>query len=75
MLWFWVERVDNALELLQQRVNDPHSRVRLEAVRALSFLKGEAAMEVALEVLEHDMDKWLQYTLDETIRTLEQSTD
>ena len=46
--------------------------MRIEAVRALSFMKGEIAAEVALEVLNHDMDDYLQYTLDETMRALEQ---
>ena len=71
VLSFWLDQVDKPLDLLQPRVNDPHPRVRLEAVRALSFMQGEAAMELALEVLEHEMDDYLQYTLDETIRVLE----
>lgn len=75
VLSFWLDRVDNSLELLRARVNDPHGRVRLEAVRAISFLRGDAATEVALEVLEHDMDPMLQFTLDETIKTLEKATE
>ncbi len=71
-LSFWVNKVDNPLELLRPRVKDPHMRVRLEAVRALSFLSGDEAIETALEVLEYDMDDYLQYTLDETMRVLEQ---
>ncbi|MEZ6137733.1 MAG: HEAT repeat domain-containing protein [Pirellulaceae bacterium] len=71
VLSFWIDQVDDAIGLLQPRVNDEHPRVRLEAVRALSFTKGDAAIELALEVLEHDMDVYLQYTLDETMRALE----
>ncbi|RMF39292.1 MAG: azurin, partial [Planctomycetota bacterium] len=70
-LSFWLDRVEQPLELLRARVHDSHPRVRLEAVRALSFLRGEAPMEVALEVLEHDMDEYLEYTLNETMRQLE----
>jgi len=70
-LSFWIDRVDAPLQLLKPRVNDSHPRVRLEAVRALSFSKGEKAIELALEVLEHEMDDYLQYTLDETMRALE----
>lgn len=72
VLSFWLDRVRDPLELLRQRVADPHPRVRLEAVRALSFLKGEAAIETALEVLNFEMDDYLQYALDETMRALEQ---
>ncbi len=75
VLSFWLDRIDDPLELLRARVNDPHGRVRLEAVRAISFLRGEEATEVALEVLEHDMDPMLQFTLDETIKTLEKATE
>lgn len=71
VLSFWLDRFDDSLELLSKRVNDEHPRVRLEALRALSFLQGDAAMEVALEALEHEMDPMLQYTLDETIKVLE----
>ena len=53
-------------------IADAHPRVRLEAVRALSFSSGDAAIELALEVLEGETDYYLQYTLDETMRALEQ---
>lgn len=67
-----LDQADSPLALLKARVNDDHSLVRLEAVRALSFLKGDEVIEVALEVLEYDIDTYLQYTLDETMRVLEQ---
>jgi putative membrane-bound dehydrogenase-like protein len=72
VLSYWLDRVDEPLELLRARVADPSSRVRVEAVRALSFMKGEEAAEVALEVLNLDVDPYVQYTLDETMRALEQ---
>ena len=70
VLSYWLDRVDDPLAWLRPQVNDDHSRVRLEAVRALSFCEGDAAIELALEVLEHEMDDYLQYTLDETMRAL-----
>jgi hypothetical protein len=71
-LSFWRDQVDAPLALLKPRVADPHPRVRLEAVRALSYLEpSEQVVEAALEVLNHDMDDYLQYTLDETMRVLE----
>lgn len=63
-------KLPNALELIGERIGDDHPRVRLEAVRACSFF-GEDAIEVALDVLEGDVDRYLQYTLDETMRHLE----
>ncbi|WP_417736595.1 PVC-type heme-binding CxxCH protein [Rosistilla oblonga] len=69
---FWADDLDSPIELLTPRINDEHPRVRLEAVRALSFLSGDEAAELALEVLNHDVDDALQYTLEETLRQLEQ---
>tara|TARA_R110002049_G_scaffold2750_4_gene21984 strand:+ start:162409 stop:165087 length:2679 start_codon:yes stop_codon:yes gene_type:complete len=72
VLSFVLDDIANHYELLEKCVNDEHPRVRLEAVRAISFLKGDDAIELALGVLEHEMDDYLQYTLDETMRALEQ---
>lgn len=63
-------KLPNALDLIKERIGDDHARVRLEAVRACSFF-GEEAIEIALDVLEKDVDNYLQYTLDETMRHLE----
>ena len=72
VLSFWIDKVDKPLNILKKLVADKHPRVRLEAVRALSFASGDEAMEIALEVLENGkMDYYLQYTLDETMRALE----
>ena len=62
------------LELLEQQVNDEHPRVRLEAVRALSFFKGKdvaPALEIATQSLIYDQDDYLEYTLNETMATLD----
>jgi len=71
VLSHWRNKVGDPLELLAPMTHDAHPRVRLEAVRACSFLKGPQAIETALEVLNYDMDVYLHYTLDETIRVLE----
>lgn len=71
VLCAWRDKLPDALELVRQQVNDEHPRVRLEAVRACSFFDSADAMEVALEALEHDVDDYLKYTLDETMRHLE----
>ncbi|MEM9646126.1 MAG: PVC-type heme-binding CxxCH protein, partial [Planctomycetota bacterium] len=77
-LSFWIDRVEKPLERIAAAVNDDHPRVRLEGVRALSFSVGpkpvatnDEAIEVALQVLEYDMDDYLQYSLDETMRVLD----
>jgi HEAT repeat protein len=72
VLSFWLAEVPDHERLLKKCIHDDHPRVRLEAVRAVSFLQGDDAVELALGVLDHDMDDYLQYTLDETMRRLEQ---
>ena len=71
VLCYWRDRVKEPLVLLQQQVNDEHPRVRLEAVRALSFFHNQEALDVAVESLIYDQDDYLKYTLDETMKTLE----
>ena len=73
VLQHWFDRVDGALDLLKRMVNDPAPRVRLEAVRSLSFVPTAQAAAIALEALGHPMDYYLQYALDATMTTLEKA--
>lgn len=71
VLSFWIPQLDNPLALLSPRISDPHPRVRLEAVRACSFLDdSDAVAELALEVVNMETDPWIDYTLEETLRAL-----
>lgn len=72
VLSFWLDNIPNHAKLLEKAIADQHPRVRLEGVRAVSFLSGDEAIELALGVLENEVDDYLQYTLDETMRRLEQ---
>lgn len=74
VLCYWRDRVSDSLDLLEMQVNDEHPRVRLEAVRALSFFEGDQAaraQEIALQSLIHPQDYYLEYTLNETLATLD----
>jgi glucose/arabinose dehydrogenase len=71
---YWRDRLAEPLELLRKQVSDEHPRVRLEAVRALSFFDGPSAakaQEIALESLLQPQDYYLEYTLKETTKTLD----
>jgi glucose/arabinose dehydrogenase/lysophospholipase L1-like esterase len=72
VLCYWRDRASNPLELLSQQVADEHPRVRLEAIRACSFMDQPEAAETALLVLEQPMDEYLEYVLEETMKTLEE---
>ncbi|MFT6619584.1 MAG: putative heme-binding domain-containing protein [Limisphaerales bacterium] len=56
-------QADRATGLYRNRVADSHPRVRLEAVRGVAKLGTAKAAEVALLVLNKDMDRFLDYAL------------
>ena len=63
-------RFDDAWSYLKLAINDEHPRVRLEALRGLSFVQSLEAAELALTVVEKPMDYWLEYTLEHTLHAL-----
>ncbi|WP_197442624.1 PVC-type heme-binding CxxCH protein [Lignipirellula cremea] len=70
VLGYWHDRVKDPLDLLLAQVTDEHPLVRLEAVRALSFIPQEEAQLIALEAANLPMDAYLEYTFNETMKTL-----
>jgi glucose/arabinose dehydrogenase/azurin len=70
VLCYWRDQVPDALVLLKTMVDDENPRVRLEAVRAASFFSTTEAVDVALAVLKHSTDYYLDYTVRETLRQL-----
>ncbi|MCM2372579.1 PVC-type heme-binding CxxCH protein [Aporhodopirellula aestuarii] len=66
-----MDRLANAQQIVTAAIDDPHPRVRLEAVRALSFFTNEEAMVAALSVTQHPMDYWIEYTLEHTLHAFE----
>lgn len=70
-LCYWRDRVRDPLGLLRVQINDSHPRVRLEAIRALSFFPGEEPLAVAVELLAHPDDAYLRFVFNETLATLE----
>jgi putative heme-binding domain-containing protein len=71
VLCYWRDRVQKPLDLLRVQINDEHPRVRLEAIRALSFFHDEATINIAIELLAHPEDEYLQFVFNETLSTLE----
>jgi putative heme-binding domain-containing protein len=71
VLCYWRDRVPGALDLLRHLAADPHPRVRLEAVRAASFLTEPEAVEVALVSADQPTDAYLDFCRSETMRALE----
>lgn len=63
-------RFASAKEVFAKAITDPAPRVRVEAVRALSFLQSAEAAEIALRVTKLPMDYWIEYTLEHTLQAL-----
>ena len=59
-----------AMQLLAGRVHDDHPRVRLEAVRALSFVPTREAVELVLATVPQPRDYWLDYTIQHALGAL-----
>jgi azurin/glucose/arabinose dehydrogenase len=70
VLCYWRDRVPNAVALLRQQAADENPRVRLQAVRAASFLNVPEATEVPLAATKLPVDYYLDYTIGETLRQL-----
>lgn len=64
------ERIPNARELIKRQVTDESPRVRLEALRALSFVPTKEAVETVLLAADLPHDYWLSYTLEATLGAL-----
>ncbi len=71
VLCYWRDRVSNTLDLLRQAAADPHPRVRLEAVRAASFLTVPEAVEVPIIAAEYPVDQYIDFVSRETMKTLD----
>ncbi len=71
VLCYWRDRVSDPLATLKTLAVDAHPAVRLEAVRAASFFQSADAAAVALSSLDHPQDRFLSYTLDQTMKTLD----
>jgi putative membrane-bound dehydrogenase-like protein len=60
-----------AFEMLKAGVADEHPRVRLEAVRGLSFFSTMESVNAALAALDLPLDPWIRYTVEHAIGALE----
>jgi azurin len=75
VLCYWKDQVPEALDLLKAAVNDADMRVRMHAVRALSFYqptgKARQALEIAYDVLKHPTDYYIDHVFSECQKGLQ----
>src|SRR5438477_9903862 len=68
----WHSRLDAPLDLLTNRADDEHPRVRLQAVVAASRIPDERSIEVALAAVDHSLDRFLNDALVQTVFALKE---
>ncbi len=61
---------EDAEKRLANMVNDPHPRVRLEAVIAAGYLKSPVSVVIACAALDQPRDRFIDYALANTVRAL-----
>lgn len=71
VLCYWRDRIPDALALLKVQIQDEHPAVRLEAIRTASFFRTQDAAAIALEALQRPTDRFIDYTLDQAMNTLQ----
>ena len=67
----WANRLPDTLTLLAGASQDEHPRVRLEAVVASARVAKPEAVEIAVQVLDRPMDKFIDYALRQAVRALQ----
>ncbi len=70
VLRHWQDGIPDPVALIGERANDSDAAVRLHAVLAAAFSRAPGALQAAREVVKHDMDKGLEYALEETVKYL-----
>ncbi len=70
VLCAWRDRITDILPRLCKLATDSAPRVRLEAVRAASYLDSADAVDVALIAMKQPTDQYLEYVIRETVRGL-----
>lgn len=71
ILSHWLDHVEDPFPRLERAIADPFPRVRLEAVRALARIEEPRAADLALRILDHPVDRFLEYSLWRTVQDLE----
>ncbi|QOV92063.1 DUF7133 domain-containing protein [Humisphaera borealis] len=65
------ERIPNAMELIAPQASDEFARTRVEAIRALSFVRTKASVETILKAAALPRDYWIDYTLQMSLGALD----
>jgi len=71
VLFYWRDRVPEALDLLSRAMDDSSPKVRIEALVGLSYFDPKDALPAVRKVFDHPMDYYMEYAANETLRYLD----
>ncbi|MBM3823450.1 MAG: DUF1080 domain-containing protein [Verrucomicrobia bacterium] len=66
----WGTRLPDPLAMLRRQIQDPHPRVRLEAIVACSYIPSAEAVAVATQALDQPRDRFIDYALAQAVHAL-----
>ncbi len=67
----WIHAIVDPIAFIKAGVHDEHPRVRLETVRTLAKVNRREAAGIAVQALDHPMDRFLDFAVWQTMRDLE----
>lgn len=68
---YWCDKVEGVVDFVEIVLGDDYFCVCFEVVRVCSFFLVDEVLEMIFEVLNYDMDKWIEYILEEMLKILE----
>ena len=66
----WADRLPGATPMLEKCISDPHPRVRMEAIAALSHIPSARSVVVAMRALDQAVDLPIRYSLTQSVHAL-----
>ncbi len=71
ILRYWHQSVSDPVGMIAKLAADPFPRTRMEAVLSAGFIPKAEAFTAALNVLDHEQDKFIAAALPQTVKALE----
>ena len=68
---YWHESLSNPVGMISRLAADPFPRTRMEAVLSAGFIPKVEAFTAALNVLDHEQDKFIRTALSQTVKAME----
>ncbi len=68
---YWQDELSDPVGMIASLANDPFPRTRMEAVLSAGYIPKAEAIPAALQVLDHEKDRYINATIPSTLKALE----